>query len=164
MPNAISRNYMRIGTSTLQADLITERIDNTTLHSTPTLPTPPHTITCNDFSISPDTPHVSGYQSSASDFSHTACEHNVCGTRGMAGSHHHTCPCYDDNYCPQFVSYTEATELQKIRLPTEALYSGSAPLTPIDPAIFEWYTPLTVEQIRVEAYKEDIASIYEHYK
>ena len=86
-----------IGTSTEEEDFITESIDNTTLHRTPMLPTPPNTITCNDFSIPPLTPDMSAYQSSASHFSHNDCEYDLCRSRGNAASHEHTCPYLDDD-------------------------------------------------------------------
>ena len=162
--DAIYRYYIRIGTSTEEEDFIPESIDDTTLHRTPTLPTPPNNITCNHFSMPPLTPDMSESQSSASDFSHTDCEYKLCRSRGKAGGHHHTCPNQDDEDWEQFVTYSEDTKLQEITAPAEPLEPHSAPLTPIDPAIFEGYTPLTVEQIGVEAYQEDIVRMSEHYK
>ena len=79
IPNALPRNYKRPSGSTEEEDYIPQSIDNTTLHRAPTLPMPPKTITCNHFSITTLTANMSEYQSSsASDFSHTDCEHNVC--------------------------------------------------------------------------------------
>ena len=69
--DAISRNYIRIGTTTEEEDFIPEGILNTTLYGTPTLPTPPNTITCNHLCIPTLIPDMSEYLSSASDFSHT---------------------------------------------------------------------------------------------
>ena len=162
--DAISRTYIRIGTSTEEEDFISESVDNTTLHRTPTLPTPPNTITYNHFSIPPLTPDMSEYQSSACDFSHTDCEYDLCRSYGTTAGHYHTCPYHDEDDGQQFVSYPGDTEFQEIILPTEPQEPDSAPLTPIDSAIFEGYTPLTVEPIGVEGYKEDIARMYEHYK
>ena len=51
MADAINENYICIGTVTEEEDFIAESLDNTTLHQTPTLPTPPNTLTCNHFSI-----------------------------------------------------------------------------------------------------------------
>ena len=77
---------------------------------------------------------------------------------------HHTCPFQVDNDWEQFVSYSEDTEDQEITTLTETQDPEIVPLTPIDSAIFETYKPLTVGQIEVEAYKEDMARMYEHYK
>ena len=107
---------------------------------------------------------MSEYQSSASDFSNTDCEYNQCRSRGKATAHHHTGPYQDDDDWEQFVSYFKDNESQEITQPTELQDLEGAPLSPINPAIFEWYTPRTVEQIGVEAYKEAIARMYEYYK
>ena len=45
--------------------------------------------------------------------------------------------------------YTVDTEFQEITPPTERQVPKSAPVTPIDLAIFVEYTPVTVEQIGV---------------
>ena len=164
IPDAISRNYVRIGTSTEEEDCIPESIDNTTLHRAPTLPTPPDTITCNNLSIALVTPYMSEYQSSTNDFSHIHCEYNLCRSCGKATGYHHTCLYQDDDDWKQFVSYPERTEFQEITTPPELQDQQSAPLTPIDPAILKGYTLLAVEQIGVEAYKEDILRMYQHDK
>ena len=152
--DAIYRCYIRIGTLIEAEDLIPECIDNTALHRTTTLPTSPDTISCNHFSIRPLTPDMPEYNSSDSDFWHTDCPHNLCRSHGKAAGHHHTCPNQDDDDWEQFVSYSEDTELQEITPPTEPPEPDRAPITAVDPAIFEGYTPLTVQQIGVEAYKE----------
>ena len=108
---------------------------------------------------------MSEYQSTASDFSHTDCEYNLCRSHGQAAGHHHSCPYQDDDDWEQFISYPEDTEFQEASPPANPQAEPeSEPLTPIDPTIFEGYTPRTVEQIGVEAYKEDIARMYDHYK
>ena len=117
--DAISRNYIRMGTLTEEPDCIPASIDNTTLHRTPTLHTPPNIITCDHFSIPTWTPDMSEYQSCVSDFSHPDCEFNMCRSRGNAASHHHTCPYQDDDDWQQFGSYSGDTELRKITGPTE---------------------------------------------
>ena len=151
MPDVISRNYIRIGTLTEEEDFIGESIDNTTLHRTPTLPTPTNTISCNHFSIPPLTPQMSECQSSGREFSNTDCKYNILRSRGKATGHHHTCPYQDQDDKEQFVSYPEDHELQENTPPTEPPEPDSATRIPIDPAIFEGYTPLPVEQIAVEA-------------
>ena len=95
--DAISRNYIRIGTLTEEEDFIPGSIDNTTLHRTRIVPTHPNTITCNHWSIPSLTSEVSEYQFFGRDFSHTDCEYNLCRSRGKAAGHHHTCPYKDDN-------------------------------------------------------------------
>ena len=162
--DAIYRNYIRIDTSTGEEDFSPESIDNTTLHRTPTLPTPTNTITCNHLCIAPLTTDLSEYQSSASDFSDTDSEYNLCRSRGKAVGPHHTCLYQGDADCEHFVSYAEYNEFLKIIPPTEPQDTQSASLIPIDPAIIEGYTPVTVEHIRVEAYKADIVRMYQHYK
>ena len=162
--DAVSRNYIRIGTSTDEEDFIPQSIDHTTLHRNPTLLTPTNTITCNQFSIPPLTPDMSEYQSSASDISQTDCEYNLYRSRGKATGHHHTCPYQDDDDWEQFVSYPEDTASQQIISPTEQQDSGTTPLTPINSAIFEGYIPLTVDQMGVEAYQENMDRLYEYYK
>ena len=59
--DALSRNYKRPSTSIEEEDYIPQSIDNTILHRAPSLPTPPDTITCNHFSITPLTPEMSEY-------------------------------------------------------------------------------------------------------
>ena len=56
------------------------------------------------------------------------------------------------------------TEFQNMKLHTEPQDPESAPLHTIDLAIFEVYTPLTVEQMGLGVYKEDIHRMHEHYK
>ena len=108
---------------------------------------------------------MSEYQSSASGFSHRDCEYNLCRSRSRAAGHHHSCPYQDDYDWEHFISYPKDTEFQEASPPADPQEEPeSEPLTPIDPAIFDGYTPLTDEQIGVEAYKEDIARMYEHYK
>ena len=163
--DALFRHYKRPSTSTEEEDYIPQSIDNTLLQRAPSLPTPPNTITCNQFSIPPLTPEMSEYTSSASDFSHTDCEYNLCRSRSQAAGHHHSCPYQEDDDREQFISYHEDTEFQEASPPANPqAQAESEPLAPIDPAIFEGYTPLKVEQIGVEAYKEDIARMYDHYK
>ena len=55
-------------------------------------------------------------------------------------------------------------EFQAITPAIEPQDPDCVPLTPVNPAIFEEHTPLTVTQIGVEAYKGDIVRMYEHYK
>ena len=62
------------------------------------------------------------------------------------------------------MSYPEDREFHEIIPPTEPRESDSAPLTPLDPASFERYTPLMVESMGVVAYKDDIDSMYKFYK
>ena len=107
---------------------------------------------------------MSEYQSSTSDFLHTDCEYNLCRNRGTAAAHHHTCSYQDDDDWEQFVSNPEDIEVQEITAPTEPQHPEGVPLIAINSAIFEGYTSLTVKQIGVEVYKEDIARMYEHYK
>ena len=108
--DAISSNYIRIGTSTDEEDFISERSDYTTLHRVPTLPTASNTITCNHFCMPPLISHMSEYQCPASDVSETDCAYNLCRSRGETAGHHRTCPYQDDDDWEQFVSYPEDTE------------------------------------------------------
>ena len=158
--DSISAKYIRIGTLTEDEDFISGSIANPTLHGTPTLSTPAHTITYDHFSIPPLTSDMLEYESSARDISHTECKCNLCRRRGKAAGHQHTCPYQDDDDWEQFVSDPEHNEFQEISLPTEPQEPDNASLTRIDPAIFERYTPLSVEQIGLEAYKEDIVRMY----
>ena len=160
----IYRNYIRIGTLTEAEHFIPESIDNANLHRTPTLSTPTNTITCNHSTSPPLTPDMLECQSSTSDCSHTDCECNLCRSRGKAVGHHYTCPSQDDDDWEQVVSYPENTEFQEITPPTGPQEADSAALTPINPTIFKRYTPLTVVQIEVEAFKEDIDRMFEQYK
>ena len=107
---------------------------------------------------------MSEYQFCASDFSHTHCEYNMCRSREKGAGHHHTYPCQDEDDWQQCVSYLEDIDFQEITPPTKQEELDSASLTPIDSAIFEVYTPLPVEQIGVEAYKENIVRMYVDYK
>ena len=109
---------------------------------------------------------MSEYQSSsASDFSHTDCAYNLCRSHGKAAGHHHSCPYQDDDDWEQFLSDPEDTEFQEALPPANPSEEPEGePLTPIDTAIFEGHTALTVKQIGVEAYKADIARMYAHYK
>ena len=164
--DALSRNYNRPSTSTEEEDYIRQSIHNSILQRAPSLPTPPNTITCNHFSIPPLTPEMSEYQSSsASDFSYTNCEYNLCRSRGKPTGHHHCCPYQDDDDWEQFITYPEYTEFQEASPPANPQSEPECePLTPIDPAIFDGYTPFTVEQIGVEAYQEDLGRMYDHNK
>ena len=95
--DALFRNYKRPSTSMQEEDYIPQSIDNTTLHRAPSLPTPSNTITCNHISVPPLTPEMSEYLSSASNFSHTDCEYNLCRSSGKAAGHHHSRHYQDDN-------------------------------------------------------------------
>ena len=90
--DAISTNYKRIGTTTVEENFTPESIDNSTLHRTPTLPAPPNTNTCNHLSLPPLTTDMSEYQSSASDFSHTHSQYYLCRSRGKAAGNYQTYP------------------------------------------------------------------------
>ena len=164
--DALYRNYERPSTSTEAEDYIPQSIDNTTLHRVPTLPTSPHTITCKHFSLPHLTLDMSKYQSSStSDFSHTDCKNNLCSSRATPGDHYHSCPHQDDNDGQQFIEYSDDSEIQDTNPPTVRQQEPeSAPFTPIDSALFEVYSALTVEQIVAGAGKEDIVRMYDHYK
>lgn len=147
-----------------EADFIANSIDNTSLLRTPTLPIATNTITCNHFSIPLLTPDMSDYQSSGRDFSDADCKFNLCRSRGQVVGHNDICASrYNDDW-EHTVSYSEDNEFQEVTPPTAPQQSDCATLTTIDPTIMEWYTPLTVAQIVLDAWKEDTARMYEHYK
>ena len=109
---------------------------------------------------------MSEYQSSStSHFSNTDCESNLCRSHGKAAGPHHSWPYQHDDDWEQLVLFPTDIELRQATPSTEAPQDpDSAPLTTMDSGIFQLYTPLTVEQFRVVAYKEYIARMYDHYQ
>lgn len=117
--DAISRNYLRIGTSNAEQYFIPDSIDNSTQHWTPTLPIPTDTITCNHLFIPSLIPDMLEYAFSTRCFSHTDCECILCSSRGQIGGHYHTCPKQGDNDWLQFVTYPVNTEFLAITPPAQ---------------------------------------------
>lgn len=88
----------------------------------------------------------------------------MCRIRGTAAGHPHSCPQQNNDDWEPFIAQTEESECHYTNAATEQQQEPEGePMTPIDPGLVEGYMPLTVEQMEVAAYQEDIARIYDHY-